>query len=282
MKNCRNCGASSPAVANERTYVCEYCKTKNVDEDFFKELARTSDLGKSDRHAQLGIMAYVSDQFDVAEKHFEASVLENDRDAQVWIYLALCKSSLLSASNFERNIKAISHSLERASSIDGISDVIASGKIAIFDRLISRTTVIADYFFETAHKTYVAMGKNKDGANAATLDVVRGVQKIAVLSNFHVTDSHEFSGLLVDALGQTLFYEQKGALSSSFDQVKQLLVSEFFNISEENPELVARTLESRGEVGKSIGKYLNTIRPGSVSLLPDEKKPKGFLSKFFS
>lgn len=282
MKNCKNCGASAPPVSSQHSYVCEYCNTKNVDEDYFKELARTSDLGKSDRHAQLGINAYVSDQFDVAEKHFEASVLEHDKNAQVWIYLALCKSSLLTASNFDKNIKAIGDSVNRAQSIDGDSDVVSSGKIAIFDKLTSRTAVISDYFFETAHKTYVALGKSKDGANGALSDVVRGVQKIAALTNFHVADSHDHTGLVVDALGQIIFYEQKGAQSNSLDQAKQALVSEILNVFDRNRELVVRTLEHRGGVGKSVTRLLSTVRPGSITPPPEEKKAKGFLSKFFS
>jgi len=282
MKNCKNCGASAPPVSSQHSYVCEYCHTKNVDDDYFKELARTSDLGKSDRHAQLGINAYVSDQFDAAEKHFEASVLEHDKNAQVWIYLALCKSSLLTASNFDKNIKAIDDSISRAHSIDGDSDVVTSGKIAIFDRLTSRVASIADSFFETAHKTYVALGENKDGASSAVSDLVRGAQRIATLSHYHVTDSQDYAGLVIDGLGQLILYEQKGATSTALDQAKKLLESELLGVFDKNPDLIIRTLDQRGGTGKFVKKLLSAQRSGSIAPPQEDKQSKGFLSKFFS
>lgn len=282
MRNCKNCGASAPPISSQHSYVCEYCSTKNVDEDYFKELARTSDLGKSDRHAQLGINAYVSDQFDVAEKHFEASVLEHDKNAQVWIYLALCKASLLSASNFDKNIKAVNDSISRAHSIEGDSDVVTSGKIAIFDKLTSRVVNIADYFFETAHKTYVALGKSKDAANSATSDVVRGAERIATLSHYHVTDSQDYASLIIDGLGQVMFYDQKGANSTALKQTMQSLESELLSVFDKNPDLILRSLDHHAENGNLVRRLLSNQRSGSLAMPPEEKKSKGFLSKFFS
>jgi tetratricopeptide (TPR) repeat protein len=282
MKNCKNCGASAPSLSSSYSYVCEYCSTKNVDDEYFKQVALTADLGKSDRHAQLGINAYVSDQFDVAEKHFETSVLEYDKNAQVWIYLALCKACLLTASNFDKHIKAINDAIYRANEIDSNSEVVKLGHVAIFEKLTLKIANISDYFFHTAYKSYVALGKNKDGANEALPDLLRGVQRIHVLSNYHVTDSHDYTGLLIDGLEQCIIYEQKGAASSALKEAMTLLENEVLKIFDKNQDLVKRTLEERGEVGKSVTRLLNKSRPDSFSLPHKQKKSIGFLSKFFT
>jgi hypothetical protein len=282
MKNCKNCGASAPSSASQYTYICEYCNTKNVDEDYFKEIARTSDLGKSDRYAQLGINSYISDQFELAEKHFESSIVENDQNAQVWIYYALCKSSLLTASNFDKNIKAINDSISRAQLIDSDSEIVTSGRIAIFDKLVAKIAAIADYFFQTAHKNFVAFGRNREAAGSATTDLMRGIQRIAVLSQYHVVDSQDYAGLLTDGLGQCLFFEKKGASSSSLNQARQLIERELKIILDTNPELIRRTLGGRGEVGRTVAEVLRKSKPDLILEPVEKKKSTGFLSKFFS
>lgn len=282
MKNCKNCGAAAPATASQHSYVCEYCGTKNVDEEYFKEVARTSDVGKSDRFAQLGINAFVSDEFEAAEKHFESSVLENDRNAQVWIYLALCKSSLLTASNFDRNIKGVNDAVKRALSIDSDSDLVNAGRVAISDKLTQRVASIADYYFETAGKTYHAFGKNKDAATSAVSDVVKGISRISALSDYHVTDSAHYVGLLIDGLGQCLVYEQRGASSEHLIQNRDSIQSELLSIFDANSELVMRCLGDHGSTGRVVTKLLSQLRPGSIVAPQEEKKSGGFLSKFFS
>lgn len=282
MKNCKNCGAAAPASASQHSYVCEYCNTKNVDDDYFKEVARTADFGKSDRYAQLGINAYVSDEFENAEKHFESSVLENDKNAEVWIYLALCKSSLLTASNFDKNVKAINDAFKRAFAIDSNSEVVNSGKIAIFEKLTVRVASISDYYFETAAKTFVAFGKDKNAANSAVSDLVRGIDRITTLLDYQVTDSSNYAGLLIDGLAQCVIYEQRGASSSSLSTAKNTLLTTLISILDQNEDLIKRSVLDRGSSGRLVLKLLNQARPGIIPAPQEEKKSGGFLSRFFS
>jgi len=281
MKNCKNCGAAAPPSSSQHSYVCEYCNTKNVDEEYFKEVAKTSDVGKSDRYAQLGINAYTSDEFATAEKHFESSVLENDKNAQVWLYLALCKSSLITASNFDKNIKGISDSLKRAEEIDSTSEIISAGRIAIFEKLVSRVSSISNYFFQTGQDTFIALGKSKDAANSATQEIETGINRISTLFNYKIQDSYSYVNLLINGLGHCVLYEQRGATTKSLIESREKIEGELIEIINVNSELIKRCLQDSGAMGSLATKKLSNLKPEIISAPPQEEK-KGFFGKLFS
>jgi hypothetical protein len=281
VKNCRNCGAPAPSSISLHSFSCEFCGTKNVDEEYFKEVARNSDLGKSNRFMQLGLNSFESDEFVDAEKHFESSIIENDKNPEVWIYLALCKSNLIKASNFNKIIKGIKDAINRAESIDDSSDIVTLGKIAISDCLIAKIKHISDHYFETADKTFFAYGGDKNAATAAAGDLISALEKIQFLQSFTITADIEYTELLVSALVKSLSYEKKGVLSPELHSHIQNVLSSVLEIYDRNKEIVNLEINSWDENSSAVIKIINENRPNN-KLIEPKTTAKGFLSRFFS
>ena len=281
MKNCKNCGAAAPNSTSLHSFTCDFCGTKNVDEEYFKELARNSDLGKSNRFMQLGLNSFESDEFIDAEKHFESSVIENDKNPEVWIYLALCKANLIKASNFNKAIKGLNDAISRASSIDDSSEVVTLGKIALANCLVTKIQIISDHYFETADKTFVAYGGDKNAAIAATDDLISGLEKIQTLQSYQISADVQYTELLVSALVKSKSYELKGVLSPELNGHIQNLMTTLLDIYDRNQEVVKLEISSWNENATGVIKLINENRPNNKLLVPKETA-KGFLSKFFS
>jgi len=281
LKNCKNCGAAAPNGTSLHSFSCEFCGTKNVDEEYFRELARNSDLGKSNRFMQLGLNSFESDEFIDAEKHFESSIIENDKNPEVWIYLALCKANLIKASNFNKNIKGVKDAIYRASSIDDSSEIVIFGKIALANCLVTKIQNISGHYFETADKTYVAHGGDKNAAIAASHDLISGLEKIQSLESYVISSDVEYVGLLVSALVKSKSYESKGVVSPELHSLIQHLMTTLLDIFDRNQEVVKLEISSWGENASGVIKLFNENRPNN-KLIEPKTTTKGFLSKFFS
>jgi hypothetical protein len=281
MKNCKNCGAAAPNGTSLHSFVCEFCGTKNVDEEYFKELARNSDLGKSNRFMQLGLNSFESDEFIDAEKHFESSIIEDDKNPEVWIYLALCKANLISASNFDKTIKSVKDAIYRASSIDDSSEIVTLGKIALANCLVTKIQNISGHYFDTADKTFVAYGGDKNAAVAASNDLISGLKKIQSLQSYQISADVEYTELLVSALVKSKSYELKGVLSPELLGHIQYLMTTLLDIYDRNQEVVKLEISSWGDNASSVIKLINENRPNN-KLIEPKSTTKGFFSKFFS
>ena len=282
LTNCKNCGATPPQSSSQYSYVCEYCGAKNVDNDYFKVVANTSDIGKSERYARLGLSAFASDEFESAVENFESSILENDGNAEVWIYLALCKSHLLTASNFDRTTKRVDDALRRALELDSTSELVVNGRIAIFETLVRRVATVADYYYETAYKSYVAFGSNKSAASAASPEVEKALDRVAILPKYRVASSSDYVLLLTDSILQCHLYQTKGATSPELESRKSVALGELLALFDENEELIKRNLDARGESVNPVVRLISDARPGRIIVSSVVTKPKGFLRKLFS
>jgi hypothetical protein len=283
MKNCRNCGAPSSQSASLHTFICEFCNTKNVDDEYFKEIAKNSDVLKSNRFMALGLNAFSSEEFADAEKHFESSILENDKDPQAWIYLGLCKANLISASNFAKNIKSIKDVIERSESIDASSDIVNLGKIAIANCLVEKINDIASYYFETADKIFNAYGRDKNAALSAFDDLSNGLSKIQELNTFQVSADFEYCALLILGLVRVSYYEKYGLSLNQFQPLGKNLLENLIDIYDRNPDLVKQRIESWGTNASKVAKLINEVRPNSsIPIQEPISVVKGFLGKLFS
>uniref|UniRef100_UPI0040472114 hypothetical protein n=1 Tax=Polynucleobacter sp. TaxID=2029855 RepID=UPI0040472114 len=283
MKNCRNCGAPASQSTSLHTFVCEFCSTKNVDEDYFKEIAKNSDVAKSNRFIQLGLNAFSSDEFGEAEKHFESSILENDKVPEAWIYLALSKAELITASNFSKNIKGIKDAISRADSIDATSDVVSLGKIAIADSLVKKIKDISGHYFDTADKTFNAFGRDKSAALSSFDDLTSGLSKIEELNVFQVSADFEYSSLLIYGLVKITFYEKHGIPFDKFGSTGRNLLKNLLDIYDRNPELVKQEISEWGLNASKVAKLINESRPSNpIPVQEPASVVKGFLGKFFS
>jgi hypothetical protein len=282
MKNCRNCGAPASQSTSLHTFVCEFCNTKNVDEDYFREIAKNSDVAKSNRFIQLGLNAFSSDEFGEAEKHFESSILENDKVPEAWIYLGLSKAQLITASNFNKTIKGIKDVISRADLIDATNDVVNLGKIAIADCLVTKIKNISGHYFETADKTFNAYGRDKNAALSAFDDLVSGLNKIQELNTFEVSADFDYSSLLIFGLVKITAYEKHGISFDKFGSTGRNLLTNLLNIYDRNPELVKQAILEWGLNASKVAKLINENRPSNpIPVQEPASAVKGFLGKFF-
>jgi hypothetical protein len=283
MKNCRNCGAPASQSTSLHTFVCEFCNTKNVDEDYFREIAKNSDVAKSNRFIQLGLNAFSSDEFGEAEKHFESSILENDKVPEAWIYLGLSKAQLITASNFNKTIKGIKDVISRADLIDATNDVVNLGKIAIADCLVTKIKNISGHYFETADKTFNAYGRDKNAALSAFDDLVSGLNKIQELNTFEVSADFDYSSLLIFGLVKISAYEKYDISFDKFGSAGRNLLTNLLNIYDRNPELVKQEILEWGLNASKVAKLINENRPSNpIPVQEPASVVKGFLGKFFT
>lgn len=282
MKNCRNCGAPASQSTSLHTFICEFCNTKNLDEDYFKEIAIKSDVAKSNRFIQLGLNAFSSDEFGEAEKHFESSILENDIVPEAWIYLGLTKAQLITATNFNQTIKGIKDAISRADLIDATSDEVNLGKIAIADCLVTKIKDISEYYFETADKTFNAFGRDKNAALLAYDDLASGLIKIKELNAFEVSADFDYSSLLIFGLVKITFYEKYGISFDKFGSNGINLLTNLLDIYDRNPELVKQKISEWGLNASKVAKLINESRPSNpIPVQKPASLAKGFLGKFF-
>jgi tetratricopeptide (TPR) repeat protein len=283
MKNSRNCGAPASQSISLHTFICDFCNTKNVDEDYFKEIAKSTDLGKSNRFMQLGLNAFTSDEFGDAEKHFENSISENDKNPEAWIYLGLCKAHLITASNFQKSIKGIKDALSRADFIDSTSETIILGKITIANSLVNKIKEISDYYFSTADKTFNAFGENEGAAHSSINDLSEGIRKIQELDQFDVSADVDYSNLLLSGLIRVTSYDKYSSVINKLQINIDTILLALLEIYDRNPDAVKLSIglwNSKASV--RISKLINEKRPNNQISIIETKKDKGFFGKLFS
>ncbi|REG50925.1 Flp pilus assembly protein TadD [Paraburkholderia sp. BL6669N2] len=238
---CKQCGA--PGASAARKFTCDYCGALNVDEEFFKTLARDVEATTEDRVYQVGLSQYLANDFVEAEKSLTSCVTQpTSFPADAWIYLALCKACQLKPSNFDKSLALAIQYIERASKHAGDSENVVYSRVVLGNQFLESATRAMQYFFSTAKKKYVAYGENRDAAQSAFEEAARGikaVQDVFILQPTDATLRLSVAGLMFDSLIQL---EGMGVAKSKTQAFKDFFVN------------VART--TTGEDSTSFTKWL--------------------------
>jgi Tfp pilus assembly protein PilF len=208
IQACRSCGASPPSNSSHVSFVCEYCGTKNVDDQYFIERAKNIDASKANRYFGLGLVAFNSGDYQQAEKQFEQAVQEDDHNIDGWIYLAHTKAKTLKPSNFGKHILVAINCIKKAQEIDANAEIVQFGSAAIANSFLAESIAAAQYYFDTAEKKLVAFGKG--GAAGVASEVQTGFSLLKDAFSLNPTDTRLIAASSIYAMSQTFRFDDLG------------------------------------------------------------------------
>jgi tetratricopeptide (TPR) repeat protein len=267
---CKSCGASGRDVSPRGSFVCKYCGTTNVDEKFFKEYASHLDLGKANRLLQRGLTHFDSGDYERAEQHLEASILEDDGNPETWVYLAICKAHTLQVSQFVGRCRTAASCLQRAVDIDGSAEVVQAGKVLVANLLLASSVKSAVYYFDNAEKKFVAFSNP-----AITFDeALNGFEMLDVGRELNPTDSELLASASVVALGAILHLERHKVQPQLISERKELYLEQLLTLYDHRPDVVNDAVSKHPSVGGKIQSLLLSRRTQSSAIVPSDKSSK--------
>jgi tetratricopeptide (TPR) repeat protein len=237
---CRSCGASPPSDSSRVAFVCEYCGTKNVDDQYFIERAKNIDASKADRYFGLGMVAFNSGDYQQAEKQFEQAVQEDDHNLDGWIYLAHTKAKTLKASNFGKHILVAINCIKKAKELDSNAEIVQFGSAAIANSFLAESIGASQYYFDTAEKKLVAYGKN--GASAVASEAHSGFSLIRDAFSLNPNDSKLIATSSIYALYQTFRFDDLKINSQQLKKDNEYFFDVFYGIYLNHKEVALEVL----------------------------------------
>jgi len=236
ITNCKSCGASPPSNSSNISFICEYCGTKNVDDQYFIERAKNIDASKANRFFGLGLVAFNSGDYQQAEAQFEQAVKEDDHNLDAWIYLAHTKAKTLKPSNFSKNILVAINCIKKAREIDSHAEVVEYGSSAIANSFLSEANNAAQYYFDTAQKKLVAYGKS--GAAGVASEAVIGFSLIKNAFSLAPSDSKLIAASDIYALSQIYHFSDLGVYSSEIESFGYYFFDNLYGVYSKNKDVV--------------------------------------------
>lgn len=269
---CKQCGAPSASAA--RKFTCDYCGTLNVDEEFFKHLARDTEATTEDRFYQVALSQYLANDFVEAEKSLTSCVTQSAPfSADAWIYLALCKARLLKPSNFDKSLALTLQYIERASDQAGDSKNVAYSRVVLGNQFLESATRAMQYFFATAKKKYVAYGENRDAAQSAFDEAARGIKAVQDVFILQPTDASLRLSVVGSMLDVLIELEGMGVAKSKTQAFKDFFVNIAQTTSGDGTETFSKWLAVQQ---KDVQRLLRKVQETSqISSAPNRSEGVG-------
>ncbi|MDH6154947.1 tetratricopeptide (TPR) repeat protein [Polynucleobacter sphagniphilus] len=251
IDNCKSCGASRPAASSNFSFICEYCGTKNVDDQYFIERAKSIDSNKANSCFHLGLVAFNAEDYTQADLQFQEAVKEDSQNTDAWIYLAHTKAKTLKPSNFEKNLSAAINCIQKAKQVDAHAEVVEFGSSAIANSFLAQAVAASKYYFDTAEKRFIAYGQ---GTSAVVDEVEKGYALINQAFSLSPTDSSLIAFASAYALAQTFRFDDEVRISSPVLKSSRSMYSEkLYGIYVKNKEVAENAIGS-------FKKYQNKIQ----------------------
>jgi tetratricopeptide (TPR) repeat protein len=225
---CKSCGAAPPPSTSHVAFVCEYCGTKNVNDQYFIERAKNIDASKSNRHFGLGVVAFNSGDYQTAEKQFEQAVQEDDLSTDSWIYLAHTKAKTIKPSNFSRHIAVAINCINKAKEIDPNAEIVEYGSAAIANSFLAESNKAAQYYFDTAEKKLIAFGKN--GSHEAASEAALGLSLIKNAFDLNPNDTKLAAESSIYAMYQIFRFDDLRINSKQIKDYEIYFLEAFYKI----------------------------------------------------
>lgn len=283
---CKSCGAQSNAV-NQLSFVCEFCGTKNVDDQYLQNLAVQKATSEANSKSfQLGLISIQGNDIAAAEKQFEAAISEDSNNPDAWVYLAYCKAALVKPSNYEKNIGVARQAIQKAKSLTNSSEEVDSGVVLVGGKFLQASVSASAYYLDTAMKKFLAYGENASARKMAVQEATLG---LGILRDAIQMAEANFE--LVAVAGVYAYSKSFELINSiGHDQVLADFVEEFgkilVQVNQHRPELIQRELEKCDpKVAKSIKAILPkptaaaTPAPPATVVNSEEAKDNGPLIK---
>ena len=240
IQSCRSCGASPPSNSSHISFICEYCGTKNVDDQYFIERAKNIDASKANRYFGLGLVAFKSGDYQQAEKQFEQAVQEDDHNLDGWIYLAHTKAKTLKPSNFTKNILVAINCIKKAEEIDANAEIVQFGSAAIANSFLSEAIKAAQYYFDTAQKKLVAYGH--EGAAGIASELQMGFSLIKDAFSLNPNDTKLIASSSIYALSQTFRFDDLGISNPQIKNDRSYFFDTFYYLYSKHKDVALEML----------------------------------------
>jgi Tfp pilus assembly protein PilF len=275
---CKSCGAQSNAV-NQLSFVCEFCGTKNVDDQYLQNLAVQKATSEANSKSfQLGLISIQGNDIAAAEKQFEAAVSEDSNNPDAWVYLAYCKAALVKPSNYEKNIGVARQAIQKAKSLTNSSEEVDSGVVLVGGKFLQASVSASAYYLDTAMKKFLAYGENASARKMAVQEATLG---LGILRDaIHMAEAN----FELVAVAGVYAYSKSFELINSIghDQVLADFMEEFgkilVQVNQQRPELIQRELEKCDpKVIKSIKAVLpkpKAAAPATPVIVGNSDEPK--------
>jgi hypothetical protein len=264
LLKCKQCGAPGSSAAHK--FTCEYCGTLNVDEEFFKSIARDVESTTSDRLYQVGLAHYIAGDAVEAEKSLTACVTQSvPFPADAWIYLALCKVHQLKPSNFDKSLALTLQYIERASQSDVHSENVDVSKVLLGNEFLESAARATDYFFSTAKKKYIAYGENREAAQSAFDEAARGIKAVKDVFILRPTDASLRLSVAAMMLDVLLQLEDMGVAKPETRPFKDFFVDVARATAGENSDMFTTWLAGRPKEIQKIFRKLAVTQDATAS-----------------
>jgi hypothetical protein len=271
---CTSCGAPVPASFDGYSFVCGFCKAKNVDEAYFKKYAASIDAGKSNRLFQLGVSSYVAGDYSESQKHLQASAVEDDANADAWLYLGLCMAATAKPSNFERNFAAASDYVKKATARGENAEPVQLGQIEIANRFLKSGITAATYYFDTGAKKYLAFGEDRNAAKLAANEFDKGFSLLSAAFDLDPKNSGFVARASVLGLAKCFALEDMKASVPSQDAYKKRFASIAAGAGALQEKALAAAIEGFPAQKKQLAKALGDAKPRVESRTVQPVPPK--------
>ena len=266
---CKSCGAPASDSASLVSFVCDYCGSKNVNPEYLKQYASKIDLAKANHNLQLAIVAINGGDFINAEKHLEASVLEDANNAESWIYLALSKAALIKPSNYEKYYNSAIQCINKAKSIDSSSEIYINGSILVQAKLLETSIIGAGYYIDTAYKKHLAFSGTNGALKNAADEAMKGFILIDNANKLSINNNELSVKAIVYACANCLkFKNEIGSVNQINDQYDKL-IQQLNIINQKRKDLVENELNLYANQKAEISKSLKKLNPPVKQNIPD-------------
>ncbi len=274
---CKSCGAQSNA-ADQLSFVCEFCGTKNVDEKYLQNLAaQKASAEANSKSFHLGLVAVQGNDIVSAEKQFETAVTEDPNNPDAWVYLAYCKAALVKPSNYERNVGIARQALHKAKSLANSSEVLDNGVVLVGGKFLQASVEASAYYIDTAMKKFFAFGGDSSARKMAASEAATG---LGILR-----DAIQMADSNLDLVAVSAVF----AYAKSFELIKAIgnekIVADFkhefgktlLHVHNQRKELIERELEKYdSSLGKEFKSLLaksgvTAVSSGTISAEKDDK-----------
>lgn len=153
---CKGCGAALAGSPTASSWICNYCKTVNVNEHFLSVYAKNTDFTKSAKILEIAMAAFEADDFLRAFGKFEEVTEEDPTNIDAWSYGAVCSARMATAQNIDELAKTTFVWLQRAASIDAHAEVYVVANGVCRDELAATALRAIQRHFREGNDAYYA------------------------------------------------------------------------------------------------------------------------------
>jgi hypothetical protein len=252
LNRCVSCGAPAPANRSDFHFTCEFCGTKNVDEEYLKEKAKSIESKTGNNAFESALMAIEAGDFEKATGLIDEALKQDNNNQEILIFHAYCHAALTKPSNFEKNFKVAEISLNKAKNL-GDTEVFTLGKTQVSNMFLDRAESAGNYFFDTAEKKLIAFGDNQSTRQSFLDETLKGINLFEKTIELNPTEKEKKIKILVTAIDKIHSFSGSESSSQEYTNKKKYFFEKLFEIYKDNKEVVENIVNRLPE--KKLGDF---------------------------